>query len=87
MDGTLLHLQRNSVYAQIIACIARQAMISGRASSGNKKRKADLYIADGAITHVCHLSFKGACDFLEIVLRRQAHLATQVCNMPLRAYF
>lgn len=26
MDGTLLHLQRNSVHAQIIACIARQGL-------------------------------------------------------------
>ena len=26
MDGTLLHLQRNSVHAEIIACIARQGL-------------------------------------------------------------
>ncbi len=81
MDGTLLHLQRNSVHAQTIACIARQA------TSGNECRKDDLCVADDAIRHVCHCSLKGACDFREIVLRRQLCVATQVCSMLLIAYF
>ena len=57
MDGTLLHLQRNSVHAQIIACIARQNLsgkpwFSAEHPQATKHRKDDLCVADDAIRHV-----------------------------------